>query len=123
MSAVMGPLPAFLSAEWRSYGRYVDGDGARLRCFAQSDEWCAEVEARREVGEPVEEEDDQDYLLEDNMQPLVDLFASHKPAEIDDEEASMILEMLQKMFQYDPKKRPTAAELLEEPWMAAINTD
>lgn len=36
--------------------------------------------------------------------------------EIDDEEALIVLELLARIFEYDPQKRPTAEQLLEEAW-------
>uniref|UniRef100_A0A060TED6 non-specific serine/threonine protein kinase n=1 Tax=Blastobotrys adeninivorans TaxID=409370 RepID=A0A060TED6_BLAAD len=46
-------------------------------------------------------------------------FDSLKPAAMDDDEAAQVKKLLRSMFQYDPKNRPSVAELLHDPWISA----
>jgi hypothetical protein len=47
------------------------------------------------------------------------LFAENKSPEIDDEEALIILELLARILEYDPQRRPNAEELLKEAWFSS----
>ncbi|KAI1303969.1 serine protein kinase [Xylaria venustula] len=49
---------------------------------------------------------------------LEDFFEHKKPNDIDRNEAGQIKRLLRRIFRYDPKERPSAAELLQEPWFA-----
>ncbi|KAF8251481.1 kinase-like protein [Wilcoxina mikolae CBS 423.85] len=43
-------------------------------------------------------------------------FHSNKPSDLDDREAEIIIALIRKILQYDPEKRPSAANLVQDPW-------
>ncbi|KAI9654486.1 MAG: hypothetical protein M1821_006576 [Bathelium mastoideum] len=48
--------------------------------------------------------------------PLEAQFDKNKPDDIGPEEAKVVTDLIRQVLQYDPAKRPTAAQLLEHPW-------
>ncbi len=50
--------------------------------------------------------------------PLEELFDQEKPAEISDEDSKRIKHILRWILQYDASKRPSASELLDDPWFS-----
>ncbi|CAM1507482.1 Fc.00g071230.m01.CDS01 [Cosmosporella sp. VM-42] len=47
---------------------------------------------------------------------LETLFSQNKPEDIDEAESSIIISLIRRILRYDPCLRPTAEELLEDPW-------
>ncbi|CAK7267275.1 hypothetical protein SEPCBS119000_002459 [Sporothrix epigloea] len=41
--------------------------------------------------------------------------------DLDEEEATAVKALIRRILQYDPDKRPTASELLQDPWFRNIN--
>lgn len=56
------------------------------------------------------------YGYYDSYQPLEQRFAKHKPADVDDEEAAIVCQLIREILVYDPTERPSAADLLKHPW-------
>jgi serine/threonine protein kinase len=50
---------------------------------------------------------------------LEDVFDCFKPSAMSAQEGDAIKSLLRRIFQYEPEKRPRAAELLKDPWFAA----
>ena len=48
--------------------------------------------------------------------PLETLFEKYKPKDMDSDEAKVVTDLIRQILQYEPAKRPTAAQLLEHPW-------
>ena len=64
--------------------------------------------------------------VEDGEEPLVDeeltmeeAFDQARP-DLDEEEARRVKALVRQILQYDPTKRPTAEEILSDPWFASI---
>jgi serine/threonine protein kinase len=45
-------------------------------------------------------------------------FDQSKPPEISDEERDVVTALIRRVLHYDPEKRPSAKELLQDPWFA-----
>lgn len=50
---------------------------------------------------------------------LEDVFDCYKPCAISAQESDAVKSLLRRIFQYEPEKRPRAAELLKDPWSVA----
>lgn len=49
---------------------------------------------------------------------LEDVFDCYKPSAMSAQESDAVKSLLRRIFQYEPEKRPSAAELLKDPWFA-----
>jgi serine/threonine protein kinase len=50
---------------------------------------------------------------------LENIFDCYKPSAMSAQEGDAVKSLLRRIFQYEPEKRPRAAELLNDPWFAA----
>jgi serine/threonine protein kinase len=50
---------------------------------------------------------------------LENMFDCYKPSAMSAKEGDAVKSLLRRIFQYEPEKRPRAAELLNDPWFAA----
>jgi non-specific serine/threonine protein kinase len=79
-----------------------------------------------QVGESIQaasnaEPGDDDFEEEDGSwisDSLEVHFDQNKPSDIDVEEAKVITDLIRKILQYEPAKRPTAEEILKHPWFS-----
>jgi serine/threonine protein kinase len=52
------------------------------------------------------------------MGSLEETFDEVKPVDLSDEEAMMVKALIRRILQYDPTKRPTPSQILQDPWFA-----
>lgn len=100
LTARIGPLPEALFAHWKNSSMYFSRDRRLFNC---------------QLGG-----------VEDGEEPLVDeeltmeeAFDQARP-DLDEEEARRVKALVRQILQYDPTKRPTAEEILSDPWFASI---
>ncbi|KAH7309688.1 serine protein kinase [Stachybotrys elegans] len=99
--SAIGPLPDSLFKHWGNCSLYYTPDGKLFNC---------------ELGGVVDGEEP--LLLEEP--PLEELFDQTDP-DLSTEEANEVKALIKRILQYDPAKRPTATELLIDPWFSAIS--
>ncbi|KAK3938162.1 serine/threonine-protein kinase SRPK3 [Diplogelasinospora grovesii] len=123
LTDIIQPLPGSLLVKWPRATRYYGPDGERLSAQPwdfDGGEWSG--------GEDDEGYDEFDDLEEDELpmerpgppkpyDPLEKLFRDNKDEDIDEEEEKVIVSLLRSILQHDPLKRPSAADLLEHPWI------
>jgi serine/threonine protein kinase len=99
----IGPLPENLYQRWTRSSKYFTLERVLYNTIVSMDSWDF-------LGyEP--------YPLEDNrMDPMEKQFDEDKPTSVSPEEATVIKALIRRTLQYDPAKRPTACELLQDPW-------
>ncbi|CAK7275429.1 hypothetical protein SEPCBS119000_006689 [Sporothrix epigloea] len=56
------------------------------------------------------------------QQSLEDRFDAAAP-DLNEEEATAVKALIRRILQYDPDKRPTLSELLQDPWFRGIDDD
>lgn len=97
---ILGPFPESLAVHWPRYSIYCNAKGEKVR---------------KHIGE-LPDEVDADSI--EDLLPLEAFFDAEKPAEMDEEESSMVKGLLRNMLDYDPTARPTASALMGHPWFA-----
>ncbi|PQE26917.1 serine kinase protein [Rutstroemia sp. NJR-2017a BVV2] len=97
---ILGPVPLDLLSKWPRSDRYFNAEGEHLR---------------NHVGELPEGSNLSELQSLPNLEGLFD---REKPAELSDEDARQAKRILRWVFQYDISKRPSASELLEDPWFS-----
>jgi non-specific serine/threonine protein kinase len=106
MVAMLGPVPANLVAAWTRSSRYIDQDG---RLF------------NSRIKEDTSEEDQVDFVnppLEQFFEQLRAKCSALEGHHMDDATAAAIPSVLRQTLQFNPTKRPSAAELLHHPLFA-----
>ncbi|KAF2963603.1 hypothetical protein GQX73_g9961 [Xylaria multiplex] len=96
LTARLGPLPDELYRQWKTSSLYFTPQRELYNC---------EVGGVKEGAEPLVLEQ---YSVEE-------YFDQAKP-DVDDEEATEIKFLIRRILQYDPTKRPSSAEILQDPW-------
>ena len=94
-ACVLRPLPTSILSQWPSAPKFFDQNG----------------EAKHDKV--------------DNVPPyesLEVLFDKDKPIDVDATERVAVLDLVRHILQYEPQKRPSAAQLLEHPWFAGADT-
>ncbi|CAK7275551.1 hypothetical protein SEPCBS119000_006742 [Sporothrix epigloea] len=66
------------------------------------------------------EDSEDDTLIIPEEETLEKCFDDAAP-EIDEKEATAVKVLIRRILQYDPAKRPTASELLQDPWFRGID--
>jgi serine/threonine protein kinase len=102
MMDILGKLPSDLADKWARRARYVGPGGEIIRTDVS------------------EEEDPESSELV--FGPSLETLLEDLPDEIRDEERRVILGLLKRCLAYDREQRPTATELLQEPWFQDIKT-
>ncbi|OAA59695.1 Protein kinase-like domain protein [Niveomyces insectorum RCEF 264] len=106
LSHILGPLPDHLFARWPRSSLYFTTDNAGKRTLFNR--------ALGGVGpgqEPL-------ILPTPTME---DMFDEAAPEVGSTAEAQQIKSLVRRILQYDPSQRPTAAEILQDPWFAEAN--
>ncbi|TGJ82339.1 hypothetical protein E0Z10_g6416 [Xylaria hypoxylon] len=103
LNACLGPFPDDLYEHWENSSFYFTPERKLYN--------CALGDAKERV-EPL-------MLPQQSME---ELFDEAKP-DIDEEEASEIKLLIRRILQYDPANRPSAAEILEDPWFRRANLE
>ena len=94
------PIPRDFLSKWVRSDIYFNLDGENIKNY---------------IGELPEGFD----LSELQTQPLLEqLFDQERPAELSDEDSKHIKYLRRWILQYDASKRPTASELLSDPWFS-----
>lgn len=96
MSARLGPLPDSLYQYWKTSSFYFTPERKLYNCA---------LGGVPEGGEPL-------MLEEPTMEDAFD----QEKLDIDKEEAGKAKALIRRILDYDPKKRPSAAEVLRDPW-------
>jgi non-specific serine/threonine protein kinase len=92
LNDIIGPLPDSVMAAW-----------------PRSTKWYG---PNRQPLNPHDE--DEPYIYES----LENMFAANKPADIDDTESGIVCKLIRQILDFDPAKRPSAADLLKHPWFS-----
>ncbi|KAF2230641.1 serine/threonine-protein kinase SRPK3 [Viridothelium virens] len=101
LNDVLEPLPDAWLKKWERADKWFGTNRERLNPRAA------------ETGDfKIEEIGDGPFIND----PLETLFDQNKPKDIDATEAEVITRLIRQTLQYEPAKRPTAAQLLEHPW-------
>ncbi|KAI1746024.1 serine protein kinase [Xylaria scruposa] len=95
-SSILGPLPDELYKHWNRSSLYFTPERKLYNC---------QLGGVPEGGEPL--------MLE--QLSMEELFDQAEP-DVPEEEAKAIKSLIRRILQYDPKKRPSAAEILQDPW-------
>lgn len=96
---ILGPLPDHLYQLWTRSSNYFDAGRIQYNGF---------------FGEVLEGTD----LLSAKMEPLEQFFGSVKPESMTTKEGKAVTVLLRRLLQYDPAKRPTPTEILEDLWFS-----
>lgn len=100
---VLGTVPEDIRAEFPRSSSLFESNGDLLDKSAQPDSPAAAADAP-----PVPSRD------------LETRFQESMPPEIDAEEAQQITRLIRKILKYNPAERPSADDLLKDPWFADI---
>jgi serine/threonine protein kinase len=99
----VGPLPERFYNRWTRSSKYFTPEGVQYNRYVDNPD------------QPIYP----DYLPElmgGKMELVEDLFIELKPKSFSSEEATLVKALIRRTLQYDPAKRPTASELLQDPW-------
>ena len=91
---IIGPMPRDLFLRYPRWNKFLDADGNIIE-------------------EPSEGDDQSETEGVTTLEADID---KRKPEDMSDEEATTIKALLRQILQYDPAKRPSASELLKNPW-------
>ncbi len=103
MIAILGGFPDSFYKVWPRWDRYLDKEDKKQ---------VVDID-----GEPLR--DSEGKLIWPRLAALEKKFTDHKPKEMDEVEARVVLDLVRSALQYDKDKRPSAAELLRHPWFSS----
>jgi len=104
LTDVLGVLPENLFSKWTRSNRYFGPDRVRFNSIV------GEIPEGGGSGDPPFRFD-----------PLEKYFQEQKPKDVDDSEALAIIALLRRILQYEPEKRPSAADLIQDSWFDIEN--
>lgn len=96
ITARLGPLPDNLYQHWKTSSFYFTPERKLYNC------WLGGVP-----------EGEEPLILEE---PIMEEAFDHAELGIDKEEARKVKALIRRILHYDPEKRPSAAEVLRDPW-------
>jgi len=102
---LLGPLPRGILSKWARSDVYFNLDGENIKSY---------------IGELPEGFDLNDLQP---LPPLEVLFDQEKPVDMRDEDSKQIKHVLRWILQYDDTKRPSASQLLSDPWFLELSTN
>ncbi|RBR20298.1 uncharacterized protein FIESC28_05262 [Fusarium coffeatum] len=127
---VIGPFPQSLREKWRRADNYFGSDDEKLQPQDEGEDSPNEDkdEDIRNTGNSASLGAESDEEMSDTSSvplaypgeysSLERQFADEKPDDIRETEEQEILHLLRWIFQYDPSRRPSTAELLDHPWVS-----
>lgn len=101
LNNIIGPMPDWLMSAWPRSNEWLEANGNRLK--------------RKDGGNVDVDDEQQDPCVNRSLEHR---FASVEHPEIDEDEAAVICQLIRKILVYDPAERPSAEELLKDPWFA-----
>ncbi|CAK7267271.1 hypothetical protein SEPCBS119000_002457 [Sporothrix epigloea] len=101
LNACVGALPEEIMKQWKRSSLYFTPQGKLYNCMI----------GRGEGGTP--------HMFE--QQSLEERFDAAAP-DLDEKEAMAVKALIRRILQYDPAKRPTPSELLQDPWFRNIDS-
>ncbi|KIH91389.1 serine protein kinase [Sporothrix brasiliensis 5110] len=113
----LGPLRAADWARWTRSSHYFRADKEGQRTLFNMRVGESEDESEDEG----EGEDDDDIMRPEDMHPwalqtMEEKLVRLAPMDMTNAQARQVQQLIRRMLQYDPKERPTAEELLQDPW-------
>jgi serine/threonine protein kinase len=102
MSTFVGPLPESLYQRWTRSLKYFTPERVLYNKIVSMETWDS-------LGYDPDP-------LENNRSPMEEEFDDGKPTSLSAEETAAIKSLIRRALQYDPAKRPTTSELLEDLW-------
>lgn len=103
LSERLGPLPDALFQQWKTSSRYYTPEGKLFNCSLGG------------VGEGEEP-----LMLEEKS--MEELFDEAEP-DVGEGEATKAKGLIRRILRYDPAERPSAAEVLGDPWFCEDDED
>ena len=100
-SGIIGDLPEHLFILWTRSSKYFTPERVQFNSFLD--------------GLPGNGRDP----LQAKSKPLEAFLDDGKPADLPDEEAEAVKTLLRRLLHYDPRKRPTPSQVLQNPWFAS----
>ncbi|KAI5789255.1 serine/threonine-protein kinase SRPK3 [Pyronema domesticum] len=101
LTDVLGDLPEEYFSRWAHTKKYFGPNRQRID---------------PDPNAPIKEDEGCFDDPESRSEPLEKFFCNEKPSDIDEAKSSMIISLLRRILQYDPKNRPSAVDILEDPW-------
>lgn len=111
---IIAPLPNFLLSAWPRSSKWFDADHKRLKPSKKGDEGGDGKDTAACYEGKLEVEGQGQYV----DSALEQRFAAVRHPDIDEEEATVICQLIRRILAYDPAERPSAEELLKHPWFA-----
>ncbi|KAH3978977.1 hypothetical protein HBH70_097650 [Parastagonospora nodorum] len=93
LNDILCPLPESMIKLWPRFSKWYTTDRKRLQPYG----------------------DEEPYIYDS----IEILFAKNKSPEIGEEEAAIVVSLMRRILEYDPEQRPTAEELLKNPWFSS----
>lgn len=87
-----------------------------MAIWPRSDSWFGPNRERLNPRAELPADDDlfnPELHVDDSLETL---FGQNKPDDVDEAESALIIALIRRILNYDPALRPTAEELLEDPW-------
>jgi serine/threonine protein kinase len=97
MIDMLGPLPKGLAERWTRSSKYFTPPGVQFN---------SNPKESAEEGDP----------LSEKVGRLEEYLEQKKSKDLPDKSAEEVMALLRQILQWDPAKRPSASELLQNPW-------
>ncbi|KAK1728314.1 hypothetical protein CaCOL14_010205 [Colletotrichum acutatum] len=128
LTDIIGPLPQTLVAKWSNAAKYYDRSGERLDTVPTdiidevTEDSNPDCRLEDDSSDELEDMDRSGLDLAERGPPQVQkslekLVKTLKAPDLGDEEEEQLILLLRATFHYDPLQRPSAAALLDFPWL------